>query len=141
MNLWAKLKDGDRTLKLVHDQLTYVSSTETKYAGMGGTYPNMLDAHPPFQIDGNFGVTSGIAQMFMQHENGKILILPALPSSFADGEIRGLHTKGNVTVSIRWIGGKAEKVTLVSPFTQVVQVQVNDQLIEVPLKADEVCTL
>ena len=141
VNLWAKLKDGDRTLKLVHDQLTYVSSTETKYAGMGGTYPNMLDAHPPFQIDGNFGVTSGIAQMFMQHENGKILILPALPSSFADGEIRGLHTKGNVTVSIRWKGGKAEKVTLVSPFTQVVQVQINDQLIEVPLKADEVYTL
>ena len=141
VNLWAKLKDGDRTLKLVHDQLTYVSSTETKYAGMGGTYPNMLDAHPPFQIDGNFGVTSGIAQMFMQHENGKILILPALPSSFADGEIRGLHTKGKVTVSIRWKGGKAEKVTLVSPFTQVVQVQVNDQLIEVPLKADEVYTL
>ena len=141
VNLWAKLKDGDRTLKLVHNQLTYVSSTETKYAGMGGTYPNMLDAHPPFQIDGNFGVTSGIAQMFVQHENGKILILPALPSSFADGEIRGLRTKGNVTVSIRWKGGKAEKVTLVSPFTQVVQVQVNDQLIEVSLKADEVYTL
>ena len=141
VNLWAKLKDGDRTLKLVHDQLTYVSSTETKYAGMGGTYPNMLDAHPPFQIDGNFGVTSGIAQMFVQHENGKILILPALPSSFADGEIRGLHTKGDVTLSIAWKGGKAETVTLVSPFTQVVQVQVNDQLIEVSLKADEVYTL
>ncbi|MBQ7049497.1 MAG: glycoside hydrolase family 95 protein, partial [Firmicutes bacterium] len=141
VNLWAKLKDGDRTLKLVHDQLTYVSSTETKYAGMGGTYPNMLDAHPPFQIDGNFGVTSGIAQMFVQHENGKILILPALPSSFADGEIRGLRTKGDITLSIAWKGGKAEKVTLVSPFTQVVQVQVNDQLIEVSLKADEVYTL
>ena len=121
VNLWAKLKDGDRTLKLVHDQLTYVSSTETKYAGMGGTYPNMLDAHPPFQIDGNFGVTSGIAQMFVQHESGKILILPALPSSFADGEIRGLRTKGDVTLSITWKGGKAEKVTLVSPFTQVVR--------------------
>ncbi len=141
VNLWAKLKDGDRTLKLVHDQLTYVSSTETKYAGMGGTYPNMLDAHPPFQIDGNFGVTSGIAQMFVQHENGKILILPALPGSFADGEIHGLRTKGNVTVSVVWKNGKAETVTLISPFTQVVQVQINGQLIEVPLTAGEVCIL
>ena len=141
VNLWAKLKDGDRTLKLVHDQLTYVSSTETKYAGMGGTYPNMLDAHPPFQIDGNFGVTSGIAQMFLQHENGKILILPALPTSFASGEIRGLRTKGNITVSVVWKNGKAETVSLLSPYAQVVQVQVNGQLIEASLVADEVFTI
>ena len=141
VNLWAKLKDGDRTLKLVHDQLTLVRSNITHYAGKGGTYPNMLDAHPPFQIDGNFGSTSGIAQMFLQHENGKLLILPALPTSFADGEIRGLHTKGNITVSIVWKGGKAEKVTLLSPFTQSVQVQVNGRVIEVSLTADEVYTL
>ena len=141
VNLWAKLKDGDRTLKLVHDQLTLVRSNITHYAGKGGTYPNMLDAHPPFQIDGNFGSTSGIAQMFLQHENGKILILPALPTSFADGEIRGLHTKGNITVSIVWKGGKAEKVTLLSPFTQSVQVQVNGRVIEASLTAGEVYTL
>ncbi len=141
VNLWAKLKDGDRTLKLVHDQLTLVRSNVTEYRGKGGTYPNMLDAHPPFQIDGNFGVTSGIAQMFVQHENGKIHILPALPTSFADGEIRGLRTKGNVTVSITWKGGKAESVSLVSPYSQIVQVQMNGQVIEVSLNADDVYTL
>ncbi len=141
VNLWAKLKDGDRTLKLVHDQLTLVRSDVTEYRGKGGTYPNMLDAHPPFQIDGNFGVTSGIAQMFVQHENGKILILPALPTSFADGEIRGLRTKGDVTVSITWKNGKAEKVTLLSPFTQIVHVQMNGLVFEVSLAADEIYTL
>lgn len=118
VNLWAKLGDGDHALTLVKNQLTYADPTEKRTWRGGGTYPNLFDAHPPFQIDGNFGVCAGIAQMFMQSENGKIKILPALPSAFRNGSVSGLKAKGNITVDITFKDGKLESFSLVSPITQ-----------------------
>jgi alpha-L-fucosidase 2 len=120
VNLWAKLGDGNHALSLVKRQLTYVDPTEKRTWKGGGTYPNLFDAHPPFQIDGNFGVCAGIAQMLLQSENGKIKILPALPDAFTKGSISGLLAKGGVVVGIAWENGKPKKCTLSSRISQTV---------------------
>ena len=120
VNLWAKLGDGNHALELVKRQLTYVDPRERRTWKGGGTYPNLFDAHPPFQIDGNFGVCAGIAQMLLQSENGKIKILPALPDAFAEGSVSGLLAKGGVTVGIEWKDGKPTRCTLSSGVSQSV---------------------
>ena len=120
--LWAKLKDGNRALKLVKDQLRFKDPTNRDSSFSGGTYPNLLDAHPPFQIDGNYGVCAGITLMLLQCEDDKIHILPALPKEFRSGSIRGLKAKGNITVDIAWKEGKLTQYRLVSPRDCVVTV-------------------
>lgn len=140
-NFWAKLKDGDRALRLIFNQLNFVDATGNKISENGGTYANMMDAHPPFQIDGNLGAAVGIMQLFLQHECGKIKILPAIPSQCADGEITGFKTKGNVTVSVFWQKHKAKKVTLISPIAQSVLVEVGSKTENVMLQANKTCVL
>ncbi|MBR6531186.1 MAG: glycoside hydrolase family 95 protein [Clostridia bacterium] len=110
INFWARLRDKDKVIKLINNQLRYINPKYTP--GRGGTFPNMFDAHPPFQIDGNFGATSGIAQALMQSFENRILILPALPDKWADGHIHGLTAKGGVKVNIDWADGKLTKLTL-----------------------------
>lgn len=126
---WARLQDGNHALEILRQLLQPVLSSEIDMHAGAGTYPNLFCAHPPFQIDGNFGGAAGIAEMLLQSHAGFIHLLPALPDIWASGEVKGLKARGNYTIDIKWQEGKVINYRIQSPSGEPVDVLVNGQLV------------
>lgn len=129
---WARLQDGNRAFKLLKEILKPTLRTDINYGAGGGVYPNMLSAGPPFQIDGNFGATAGIAEMLLQSHDSFIELLPALPDAWKRyGNVKGLKARGNFTVDMAWKEGKIINYRIASPIAKKISIKVNGQLKEI----------
>jgi alpha-L-fucosidase 2 len=138
INLWARLKNGEKAYQIYRKLLTAVAPEKSKmpnYSKGGGTYPNLFDAHPPFQIDGNFGGTAGVCEMLMQSGDNKIELLPALPEEWADGSVSGLCARGGFEVSFKWKMGKVRDCSIKAKTNSTVTLLYNGQQKTVKLKA------
>lgn len=154
VNFWARLQDGDRSYKLLKSLLSPTIQPDGKVIRAGGSYPNLFCAHPPFQIDGNFGGTAGIAEMLVQSHDGYVEFLPALPTLWASGSFKGFRVRGGAEVSARWKDNKLQVFSIQATVDNTFKVKLptygkkifvngksttsNEDFLELALEKDEV---
>lgn len=138
MNFWARLNDGNRTHKMLKNLLKPITETKVEMSTAGGTYPNLLCAHPPFQLDGNMGGAAGMVEMLLQSQSGIIELLPALPDAWPTGEVKGLKARGGYEVDILWKDGRVASAKISGKPKQSGTLKVNSDLLKFSLDADGV---
>jgi len=143
INLWARLLDGNRAYKMYRELLKYVEpdGVKTNYARGGGTYPNLFDAHPPFQIDGNFGGSAAVAEMLVQSGENEIFLLPALPDAWESGSVKGICTRGGFEVSMTWSDKKLNKLSVYAKKSGKTTVYYGAEKREIELKKEQTLQL
>ena len=123
-NFWARMLDGDHAFQIIKNMLNLLpDDSKSRQYPNGRTYPNLFDAHPPFQIDGNFGVSAGICEMLLQSHDGAVHLLPALPGEWKEGEVIGLRARGGFIVDEKWSEGQVQTVTIKSTIGGVVRLR------------------
>ncbi len=143
INLWARLLDGNHAYKMYRELLKYVEpdGVKTDYVRGGGTYPNLFDAHPPFQIDGNFGGAAAIAEMLVQSSEKEIHLLPAIPDAWDSGSVKGICARGGFEVSVEWKNKLVQKLRILAKNSGKTTIYFGSEKKEIDLKKGQVFEL